>query len=548
MTPFDPRLVGRVSRPALVALVVLAVVRAGAVVAQAYLLARLVVLGFGSAPMHELGAPAVALLGVVAARALASGLSELVARRASVAVREQVRTDVLKVAVRRGPAWLATPEGQELPTVLGPGVDALDGYIGTFLPQLLLCAVVPPAVLLGIGAADRWSLVVVALCVPLLPLFLALVGMHTRRQTEAQYHGLARMAEHFLDVVVGLSTLRVFGRARRQVEVLAAMADEHRKRTLDVLRTAFLSALVLELLATLSVALVAVSLGFRLLRGEVGFEPALTVLLLAPEAFLPLRTAGAAFHTAVGGITATDAVEAVLEVEQGSVDHRGSVPSGGPLRLERVGVQHPGRSDTALSELSLDVAEGETLVVIGESGTGKSTLIGLLLGTLQPTSGRVLAGGVDLNRADLDAWRQRISWVPQRPHLFAGSLEDNIRLAKPGAPAGELWAAVRGAHVDEFLDDLPYGLSTMVGDRGTGLSVGQARRVALARAFLRAAPVVLFDEPTADLDVRSELAVVSSLRTLCAGRTAVITTHRSAPFLDWARTVELPAPVRLVTP
>jgi thiol reductant ABC exporter CydD subunit len=527
------RLVRRVPRRAIVALVGLAVVRAAAVVAQAFLLARLVVQGFEGRPV---GTAAAALVVAVGVRACATGLTDLVARTASSTVRQRVRRDVLVAAVRRGPAWLATPEGHELPTLVGPGVEALDGWVAAYLPQVVQCVVVPPAVLLGIGVADGWSLLVVALCLPLLPVFLALVGMHTRRETDAQYRGLARLAEHFLDVLVGLPTLRAFGRDRRQLEVLRAMSEDHRRRTLVVLRTAFLSALVLELLATLSVALVAVSLGFRLLDGDIAFEAALTVLLLAPEAFLPLRTAGAAYHAAIGGLTVEAEVEKVLDGRPAWSGGRANPPTGGGLTVRDVVVRRSGRPDV---RLDLEVCPGETVVVTGPSGCGKSTLVGLLLGTVPVDEGQVLVGGIDLADVDLDAWRAGISWVPQRPHLFAGTLEENIRMARPDASEEQLLQAVRDARVDEFLPDLPQGLATPVGARGLGLSAGQVRRVALARAFLRDAPLVLLDEPTADLDVRSEVAVADAVRGLCAGRTAVVTSHRAAPLLAGARHVDL---------
>jgi thiol reductant ABC exporter CydD subunit len=401
----------------------------------------------------------------------------------------------------------------------------------------LQCVVVPPAVLVGVGVADPWSLLVLALCLPLLPVFLALVGMHTRRQTDAQLQGLTRLAEHFLDVLVGLPTLRVFGRDRRQLAVLRRMADDHRGRTLVVLRTAFLSALVLELLATLSVALVAVSLGFRLLEGSIAFEPALTVLLLAPEAFAPLRGVGAAYHAAAAGLAVEKEVDAVLDDPAQPTDERpAALPRGSGLVLERVLVQHPGRRPV---HLDLEVAEGETVVLRGPSGCGKSTAVGVLLGLLEPTEGRVLVGGVDLADLDLDAWRASVSWVPQRPHLFAGTIEENIRMARPDASSELVLRAVADAQLTEVLLDLPDGLATRVGDRGHGLSVGQVRRVALARAFLRDAEVVLLDEPTADLDVHSEVAVPEAARRLCAGRTALVTSHRASPFLVGARQVDL---------
>jgi ATP-binding cassette subfamily C protein CydD len=533
MSREQSRLVRRVPRRSLVALAVLAVLRAGAVVAQAFLLARLVVAGFDGRPVAR---TAVLLAVALAVRALVAGTTEVVARGTSSRLRQQVRRDVLTAAVRRGPAWLTTPQGQQLPVLAGPGIDGLDGWVSSYLPLVLQCVVVPPAVLLGVGVADPWSLLVLALCLPLLPVFLALVGMHTRRQTDDQLRGLARLAEHFLDVLVGLPTLRVFGRDRRQLDVLRRMADDHRGRTLVVLRTAFLSALVLELLATLSVALVALSLGFRLLEGSIDLQPALTVLLLAPEAFAPLRGVGAAYHAGAAGLSVEAEVEAVLDGTPPVVGGRQGVTTGASLVLDGVVVQHPGRPPV---RLDLHVTQGETVVLQGPSGCGKSTAVGVLMGLLEPTAGRVVVGGVDLADLDLEAWRGRVSWVPQRPHLFAGTLEENIRMARPDATDAQLLRAVEEAQLAEVVLDLPDGLGTRVGDRGLGLSAGQVRRVALARAFLRDADVVLLDEPTADLDIRSEVAVAEAVRRLCADRTALVTSHRASPFLDGARQVDL---------
>lgn len=307
-----------------------------------------------------------------------------------------------------------------------------------------------------------------------------------------------------------------------------------------VLRTAFLSAFVLELLATLSVAVVAVFLGFRLVDGHVGFRTALTVLLLAPEAFAPVRAVGSSFHAAASGLAAAAAAKSVLHTPLPHGSHGHAVPPVGAIAVEHVTARYPDGT-VGLEDLSLDVLPGECIAIVGDSGCGKSTLLQVILGLVPPAEGRVLVGGVDLADCDLDAWREQVAWVPQRPWLFAGTVEDNIRLGRPDASPDVLARAVRDAHVDEFLCDLPEGLATRVGERGLGLSLGQQRRVALARALLRDAPVLLLDEPTADLDLRSELEVVRALCSLAPGRTVLVTTHRAAPFAGWTRSVRLDA-------
>ena len=543
MKPVDPELLGWLPGRARwgAALAALAVLRAVVVVAQAVLLADVLVRAFQH---QDLGRPFAVLLLVVVLRAVVHGITEWVGRSASARLRRALRSRLTRQAVDLGPAWLGGAGGRGLSTLVTDGVDGLDGYVSTFLPQLALACVVPPAVLLAVGVADWRSLLVLVLTLPLLPVFLALVGLHTRQQTQAEYAGLSRLTDHFLDVVVGLPTLTVFGRAARQATVLRDLARAHRDRTMRVLRTAFLSALVLELLATLSVAVVAVFLGFRLVDGHVGFRTALTVLLLAPEAFAPVRAVGSAFHAASSGLAAADAAKAVLHAPLPHQPDGVQVPRPGALVLEHVSAHYPDGTP-GLAAVSLTVQPGECVAVLGDSGSGKSTLLQVLLGLLPPSSGRVLVGDVDLSDCDLDAWRAQVAWVPQRPWLFAGTLEDNIRLGCPDAPADALTAAVQDARVDEFLIDLPEGLGTVVGERGLGLSLGQQRRVALARALLRDAAVVLLDEPTADLDVRSELEVVRALRTVSAGRTVVVTTHRSAPFAGWTRTVQLVAPAAL---
>lgn len=542
MRPLDPELASWIPHRGRwgLALGALTGLHAALVVAQALLLADVLVRGFSRAPLTG---PLVALVAVLVLRPLVHGVTDWSARTASAQLRGRLRRRLTEHAVRLGPTWLSSPAGRGLRTLVTEGVDGLDDYVSAYLPQLARAAVVPACVLLAVGLLDWRSLVVLVVTLPLLPLFLALVGLHTRQQTAAQYEGLARLGDHFLDVLVGLPTLRAFGRADQQVGVLRELGEAHRRRTMAVLRTAFLSALVTELLATLSVAVVAVFLGFRLVDGHVGFLPALGVLLLAPEAFAPVRAVGAGFHAAAGGLAAAEAAKQVLHAPLPSAGGGVLRPRGTGIRLEDVVATYPDGT-VGLDRVSLEVQPDECVAVVGESGCGKSTLLQAVLGLVPVTSGRLLVGDVDLDGCDLDAWREQVAWVPQRPWLLAGSLADNIRLGRPDAPDSALRQAVRDSRVDEFLPDLPEGLATRLGERGVGLSLGQQRRVALARALLRDAPVVLLDEPTADLDLRSEVEVVAALRNVARGRTVLLTTHRAGPFAGWTRTVEL-APATL---
>jgi ATP-binding cassette, subfamily C, bacterial CydD len=320
------------------------------------------------------------------------------------------------------------------------------------------------------------------------------------------------------------------------------MADGHRIATMRTLRIAFLSALVLELVATLSVALVAVPVGLRLLAGGLTLQTALLVLLLAPEAYLPLRAAGARFHASMEGLTALDDAFALSPTMTTSPPDASGVSAAtasmaGPVRLEGVTVAY--ERTIALRNVSLDIRPGERIAVIGPSGAGKSTLLGLLLGFASPSEGRVLVDDAELSTMDIEAWRRGIAWVPQRPHLFSATLAENIALGSPDAGGDAIAAAVRAAGLDEVVAGLPDGLQTMLGERGHGLSSGQRQRVALARAFLRDAPLVLLDEPTARLDAASEAAILAATRRLLDGRTAVLVAHRPALLAGADRVIRI---------
>ncbi|MFC0028995.1 thiol reductant ABC exporter subunit CydD [Micromonospora chaiyaphumensis] len=529
--PFDPRLLRRVpaARRDLAVLAVLGGLTALLVVAQATALATLL----ATAIDGRLHRPALAgFVAAVAVRALVSWAQGTVAARAAATVKAALRADLLRAVGRHGPTWVAGRRAGQLATLAGRGLDALDPYFTGYLPQLVLSVTVPLAVLARIVLADWSSALIIALTIPLIPVFGALLGWQAQAATERQWRRLSLLGGHFLDMVAGLPTLRAFGRARAQVDVVRRMADGHRQATMRTLRIAFLSALVLELVATLSVALVAVPVGIRLLGGGITLSTALLVLLLTPEAYLPLRAAGSRFHASMEGLTALDeALTLSATPEAAAPGTARPAPSGrGEIRFEGVTVAY--ERTTALRDVTLTIRPGERIAVIGPSGAGKSTLLGLLLGFVTPTAGRVTVDGVDLAGVDLDAWRRELAWVPQRAHLFAGSLADNIRLGAPDTPDAALAGAVTDAALDEVVAALPDGLGTTLGERGHGLSSGQRQRVALARAFLRDAPLVLLDEPTARLDSASEAVVLAATRRLVAGRTALLVAHRPALLED----------------
>jgi ATP-binding cassette, subfamily C, bacterial CydD len=519
MKPLDPRLVRHAgaTRGFLVVCVALGAAQAGLLVAQATLLADGIATVFhGVADL----VPTVAwLAAVIAARALVSWAQEVAAARASATVKSQLRARLLHRLTQLPPGRTG-----ELTTLAVRGLDALDAYFARYLPQLVLAGLVPAIVLLRIAPADLVAAATIALTLPLIPVFMALVGMHTEAANRRQFRLLARLSHHFLDVVAGLPTLKAFGRAKAQAEVVGRVSAEQRRVTMRTLRVAFLSSLVLELLATLSVALVAVGIGLRLVSGNLDLATALLVLILAPEAYLPLRQVGANYHASAEGLAAADEVFRVLETPAPA---SGTAPApAGAIRFHDVTVSYPDRSTPALASLTLDVHPGDVVALTGPSGAGKSTALAVLLGFVRPGTGRVTVGGAALSDVDVDAWRQRIAWVPQRPYLFAGTIADNIRLGDPAATGEAVREAARLAGATEFLDALPDGLDTLLSDDGAGLSAGQRQRIALARAFLRDAPLVLLDEPTANLDAETERGILDAIRRLAVGRTVVLAAHR----------------------
>ncbi|WP_448330809.1 thiol reductant ABC exporter subunit CydD [Streptomyces sp. DSM 41534] len=538
MKPIDPRLLryARATRFFLAASVALGLAGAGLVIAQAMLIAEIVVGAF----QHGDGVRALTLpLGLLAlvavGRAVVSWLTELAAHRAGAAVKSELRLRLVERAVRLGPSWLDSQRTGELTTLATRGIDALDDYFARYLPQLGLAVVVPVAVLARIVTADWISALIIVATLPLIPLFMALIGWATQSRMDRQWRLLSRLSGHFLDVVAGLPTLKVFGRAKAQAASIRAITADYRRATLKTLRLAFLSSLALELLSTVSVALVAVDIGMRLVHGEMDLYTGLVVLVLAPEAYLPLRQVGAQYHAAAEGLTAADEVFAVLEREPSEA---GGSPApdarGAALALDGLVVRHPGRAEPSLARTSFEIRAGETVAVVGPSGAGKTTLLNAVLGFAAPHEGRVLIGGRDLASLDPESWRRQIAWVPQRPYLFAGTIAENVRLARPDADDEAVRTALRDADALGFVSVLPDGTETRLGEMGAGLSAGQRQRIALARAFLADRPVLLLDEPTANLDGETEASVVEAVRRLAEGRTVLLVVHRPAllPLAD----------------
>jgi ATP-binding cassette, subfamily C, bacterial CydD len=528
------------ARPYLVITVALGLAGTGLILAQAGLLARALAGAARGDAAAALAATLTALLVVVAARAAVSYGGEVAALRAAAAVKSQLRRALTARSLRLGPAWLAGQRAGEIATLSTRGLDGLDAYFARYLPQLVLAVLVPIAVLARVAAADWISAVVIAVTLPLIPVFAVLVGWHTKTQTRRQWRLLAALGGHFLDVVEGLPTLKVFGRARAQEHVIAKVTEDYRAATMSTLRVAFLSALVLELSAAVATALVAVEVGLRLLYGHLGYEAALLVLLLTPEAFLPLRAVGAQFHASMEGAAAAGRVFEILDTEPPDEPQARPAAAGRPstsadlrtqeIRLNGITAAYPGRHRPALDGVSLTIAPGDRIVLTGPSGAGKSTLLAVLLRFIRPAAGTIeLEGGGpggDLAAVDVRQWRAQIAWVPQQPYLFTGTAADNIALGQAGASRSAIRRAARLAGAAGFIDDLPAGYDTPLGEHGLRLSAGQRQRIALARAFLRDAPLLLLDEPAAHLDPASARLIGTAIDTALADRTVVLVSHR----------------------
>lgn len=513
---------------------------------QAVLLAKLVtdvfLRGLGRSALIT---PLLWLLIVILFRALSTGLAESAAAQVSIRIREDLRVRLVRHVFALGPVYLRSERTGELINSALTGVEQVDVYVAKYLPQVFHAFLLPFAVWCMVVGTDFWSAVILAVTAPLIPLFMILIGKGADAVAKRQWRALSLLSGHFLDVVRGLATLKMFNRSRVQVNIIRQITDAYREATMRSLRVAFLSALVLEMLTTLSTAVVAVMLGLRLLNGHIDFYRAFFILLLAPEFYQPIRMIGTQFHASMNGIEAANRIFAVLDTKPPGIvipqtAHGRSTDSfhknlsftdGVSITFDNVSFTYPGSEDPALASVSFTVPKGAAVAVVGPSGAGKSSLFDLLLGFAKPTAGRILVNGMPLTQDNLAAWRAHTAYVPQRTHLFPGSIADNIRMTRPEASDEDVRQAAMAARVDEFVRRLPQGYDTPLGEE-VRLSGGQAQRVAIARALLKNAAVVCLDEPTAMLDVASEQAVQLAFSSVLQGRTSLIAAHRLQTVLQ----------------
>jgi thiol reductant ABC exporter CydD subunit len=490
-------------------------------------------------------------------------LAEILAATAASRAIAALRSRLVTAAVRRAPMGRAGAEPGvgasggpgDIATLAGRGLDALDVYVGRCLPDLVLAAAAPLALLLAVGALDWLSALIMAVIVALFPVFGALVGRTSMSLASARWRQVENLGRQIGDLFEGLPALRAFGRTADQRARMARTNEDLSRSSTRVLRVAFLSALVLDTLGSVSVALVAVPLGLRLLSGGVHLPAALAVLIIAPEVFLPLRRASAEFHESTEGLAAAARALAIIgssptgRRQTGGAPASGATapavvgpgtgPGGGPpdpcratVELRSVSVDVPGRELPLLRNASLVISPGETVVLVGPSGVGKSTVISILLAFASPGAGEVAVGGEDLRHFDPASWRQLVTYLPEHPTLLAASVADNLRLANPGASEAELLRALERAGAPELVAGLVAGLgegwATRLGDGGRPVSAGELQRIALARVFLRPRSLYLLDEPTVHLDQAAEAHVLDSLRQALQARSALIVSHRPA--------------------
>jgi len=531
------------------------------IVLQAWLLSRVIArVHLSGWDLHKADWTLTIFLLVLAGRFLFIWLGEAAAGNISVTIKRFLRQSILEKIDRLGPVNFTGERSGEITALLVQGLDALDGYFNQFLPQISLAALVPICILWAVFPLDWISGLVLLLTAPLLPIFMILIGGAAEKLTQKQWGALSRMSAHFLETLQGLATLKALNQAQAASEKVQLVSEQYRRTTLQVLRVTFLSSLALELVSTLSIALVAVQIGLRMLNGDMQLEQALFILVVAPDFYLPLRQLGLRFHTATAGISAARRIFELLdthEPEIGKVDQREKPwVWGDPPEIEfiEISASYPDRNEEALSGINLQMKAGSVTALVGRSGAGKSTLANLLLGFLQPKAGQILVDGMAINHIPLSDWRKGIAWVSQTPTLFHGSIADNLRINVRDCSEHQLWQILELGGLAKWVRTLSLGLKTQVGENGLKLSSGQRQRLALCRAILQKPRLVILDEPTAHLDVVGEDDLLEAIRLACQCRTVLLIAHRlptlkladQVVVLEGGRIVEAGTPDQLI--
>lgn len=502
-----------------------------AVISQAYLISQIVQRVFlGRQSLEETAIIFYFLIAVVSLRAGLVWIQNIAASRLAAAVKSDLRKVLYRHLIALGPAYLNGEHSGEINAAAIEGIEGLDAYFSQYVPQIVLAALVPLSIAAMIFPRDGLSAGILLITAPLLPIFMALIGSIAQKVTGRQWKLLNHLSAAYLDTIQGLTTLKLFDQSERRGKELDQINEAYRLNTLSILRVTFLSAFVLEFIATISTAIVAVEIGIKLLYSQIPFDLALFILILTPEFYLPLRTLGLRFHAGMTGSAAARKIFEILALQPAETLSRdepiSKMETQFPIRFDKVTYQYPKMQNPTLDQLCFEINRGEKIALVGISGSGKSTIIQLLMKFLQPQEGKILVGGIPLNDIPQTRWMEQIGWVSQTPYLFNTTLGENLRLGKPGASQGEIDQAARWSGMEKVIQELPKGYDTPIGEGGLRLSAGQAQRLALARAFLKNAPFLILDEPTSYLDPELEADLQRTCYDLMTERTVLIIAHR----------------------
>ncbi|NTV66382.1 MAG: thiol reductant ABC exporter subunit CydD [Chlorobaculum sp.] len=514
-------------------------------VAQAWVLSGIIQTVFRQAPAWSAILPLVGLFALFSTmRVLFGWAGHHEAKKGTLAIRKTLTERLSGTIAALGPSFARSAQSGRIVTTLLKGVESVDAWFSQYIPQLFLSLIVPVVILVAIFPADWLSGLILVLTAPLIPVFMILIGKRASAATEKQWNTMSRMSGHFLDMLQGLSTLKLFAQAKARRDGIEEASENFRHSTMQVLKIAFLSSLTLELVGTLGTAVVAVSIGLRLLSGALPFRPGLFALLLVPEFYLVLRQLGTKFHAGMEGVTASKEMHEILNraseiPEAGSCDLDAVEVSTHPIVIDNLSYRFPGSAKAALDGVSLTIEPGTVTALTGPSGAGKSTLLNLLLRFVEPADGAISLGSRKAGEFSLDSWYRQIAWVPQHPFLFNATIRDNLLMARRDATPQELDKALKQAGLLDMVRSLPEGLETMIGEEGARLSGGEAQRLSLARAFLKDAPLLLLDEPTSHTDPILEAQLRKAMEVLMQGRTVIMIAHRLESIRNADRIVVL---------